>query len=257
MIPRIGAPTRALLSLDRVVPRVVAGACATLMLLAVSRNGAGAAPSRVLLSLPAAASGGRVFSTWHGCVEPDAWLAGEGHATRAERREYRRRAHAAWMSLGLSRDERMVLDAIAWRETRWDACAVHRLGRNEDGYGLGGNQWRFHLRHWGSDEPQDLRVAEVSALVMARVMLRSVRLYGVRTWRGVGRIYGGAGLMDRDPWRIERFCRLLAKRGVDCRDRAHVTDIGIKPQGWERRWLLARQWDRLAYSLRTWIGGLV
>lgn len=169
---------------------------------------------------------------WSDCPPAEDWLAGE-HSDRQTRKEHRVRAHAAWKSLGIPREQVAAMEAIAWRESRWDACA-------------GGNQVKFHLRHWPG-KLEDMRVPEVSALIIARVVLRTVRLYGCRSWLCVGRIYGGGGIMDRDPWRIRRWCELLEERGVDCKGPAKVADVGVKPQGWERAWLRK-------LNLRRWLG---
>lgn len=181
------------------------------------------------------------------CPPPDAWTAGHYHtpSERIEARKiHRERYHYALGSLGLDREARAVADAIAWGESRYDACAVHKLGRNEWGRGMAGTMVGLHLRDkWGGGPEEILHLPEVAALVVARTMRRAKRWHRAGSWKRFHRVYAG----ERDPWVTERWCRRLEVRGVDCED--PMTDVGgrlgLRPHPRQWNWLARTLWAAL------------
>lgn len=175
-----------------------------------------------------------------GCVEPEVWLdktlpfAERGWATKAEKADTRARMKRTWKAMGLDATARTVLDEIVVRESfAGDRCAVHVLGANEYGLGPAGLFVRFQLRKWDADAPQwVLQIPEVSAVVMARILRRSLsypasRTAKARTWLRFGQVFSGRVRAEHQDYSKDaRWCSRLKGRGVECEDR--VTKVGTK-----------------------------
>lgn len=163
-----------------------------------------------------------LVATFPNCPPATDWIRGsyKDPAARADDRDaHRDRFYLAMHDLGLDREAREVGLVIAWNESRFDACAIHKQGRNEWGRGMGGHLVDPHLEDkWGSAPEFFMHFPEVTAVMIARTMRRHRR----GSWVTVHR--GHAGW--RPQWAIDRFCRRLKARGVDCRGR--VSDVGRK-----------------------------
>lgn len=163
------------------------------------------------------------------CPDPGAWLDGD-RQTKDERQENRRRARATWRALGADDTAIDVLDAIVIRESRGDACAVHRLGRRENGLGLGGLAVQFHLSKVAPEAVdalgrEALYVPELNAIAMWRIWKNAKHTYRVRSWAEGGEVYAGRIAPHKHNLdRMVRFCRRLRRRGVNCRD--PISDLG-------------------------------
>jgi len=153
------------------------------------------------------------------CPSEAEWLAGD-IASRAERKETRKRIWDACHAMGAAEDSCVVLDEVVIRESSGDTCAVHRLGPGENGLGPLGLSVSLHLPKWNSaSDPQVLRVPEVSAVVAMRIFRRAVTNYHAKNWRAVAAVF--AGRFDEDHTSKPTgddfvFCARLQRRGVDC-----------------------------------------
>jgi len=178
--------------------------------------------------------------THPGCVEPEVWLdkslstVERGWATKAEKAETRARMKRTWKAMGLDSTARTVLDEIVVRESfAGDPCAVHVLGLNEYGLGPAGLFVRFQLPKWNADAPQwVLQIPEVSAVVMARILRRSLsypasRTAKARTWLRFGQVFSGRVRAERQDYsKDSAWCSRLKGRGIECKD--PVTKVGDK-----------------------------
>ena len=173
-----------------------------------------------------------------GCVDPEVWLdktlpfAERGWATKAEKADTRDRMKRTWKAMGLDKTARTVLDEIVCRESFCgDRCSVHVLGANEYGLGPGALFVRFQLRKWDADAPQwVLQIPEVSAVIMARILRRSLsypssRTAKARTWLRFGQVFGGRVRGENQDYsKDSAWCHRLKVRGVTCED--PVTEVG-------------------------------
>jgi len=173
-----------------------------------------------------------------GCVDPEVWLdkslpfAERGWATKAEKADTRARMKRTWKAMGLDATAREVLDEIVVRESfAGDRCAVHVLGHKEYGLGPAGLFVRFQLRKWDADAPQwVLQIPEVSAVVMGRILRRSLRYTAsrtaeARTWLRFGQVFSGRVRPEHQDYsKDSAWCSRLSGRGIDCED--PVTKVG-------------------------------
>lgn len=177
------------------------------------------------------------------CPPAEKWQGGrliEG-SSEARRKEHLLRFQRALLDLGLDKEARDVAVTLVWNESRFDGCAIHKLGRGEWGRGMGGHSVALHLRDkWGPGPEEMLHYPEVTAVVLARTFRRHRKA----TWLRVHRAHAGW----REPWAVERFCRRLEKRGIDCRARVSKVGakLGTRPDPAQGAWL----WNMLARRTR-------
>lgn len=180
------------------------------------------------------------------CPPASDWQGGAYMGTQDRepiRREHRDRFFLALHSLGFDREAREVALAIAWGESRWDGCAIHKLGPGEWGRGMVGSVVELQLRDkWGPGPEELLHIPEVAAVVLARMVRRNRR----GSWLRVHRAQAGKWKAG-DPYYRDRFCARLRARGVDCR--APVSRVGRKlgtrPGLWQWPWLAGALWRAL------------
>jgi len=178
--------------------------------------------------------------THPGCPEPEVWLdkslpsSERGWATKKEKKDTRARMDRTWRAMGLDETARTVLDEIVCRESFCgDRCAVHVLGHNEYGLGPAGLFVKFQLRKWNPEAPAwVLQIPEVSAVVIARILRRSMhykpsRTADARTWLRFAQVFGGrVWPKNQDYAKDSRWCNRLESRGIQCKD--PVTEVGDK-----------------------------
>ena len=164
---------------------------------------------------------------------PTCGVWSDGYRSPQEVRDdtYRRIEDTA-QALGMRREARRVLHAIATRESDHDPCAVHTLGVGEYGLGPLGLSIRWTLGHWHSNaDPGVLAIPEIATVITARIFRRAVKRHGARTWREVNSVFA-IGKIRLRPSHDNRFCHRLSKRGVDCESDPTDqlgTELGLSP----------------------------
>lgn len=121
----------------------------------------------------------------------------------------------------------LALLAVTWRESRGVATAVHTTGPGELGFGPHGLSWKYYRKLIEGATPDDFCDPELSTLAVLslwqRFWRRGARVF-VQLQRGfAGRRFGDTSRPEGD----RRWCALLSRRGVDCRDEVHLHDLGV------------------------------
>ena len=173
------------------------------------------------------------------CPPATDWIGGmykDPPARAAARKAHRDRFYTAMHSLGADHEARQVGLVVTFGESKYDGCAIHHLGKNEYGLGMGGHL-TMHLRDKYGDAPEHfMHTPEVVALMIVRTMRRNRR-----SWLHFHRGHAGA----RPAWAVQRFCDRLHARGVKCGDPVSKVGkrLGRKPgHPAQAAWL----WERLA-----------